>query len=437
MSPQGVLGASNPPPGGTAGAGRPAASWRRYVGDLALAGENLAAQKVRTALTAVGMIFGVGAVIGMLAIGAGARQQSLEMIARMGLHNLLVNSIPATSQAQLQRRRRLSHGLDDSDLRVLQADVPSVRWISPRREMRPQGLLPAPSGPLPEVLGVVPAYARIHGLRLASGRFFDATDQAAGAAVCVLGSAAKVELLGYGPALGKYLKFNSAWWRVVGVLRQQAQLPGSGGADLNDAIYTPISAFQYRVWDANFSFKDPLDGIDIALGSSANVTRAAAVARAILNSTHHGVADFRVVVPAALLAEQARTQRIFTLVMVAIAAISLLVGGIGIMNIVLATVLERTREIGVRRATGATRGDILRQFLIESVLISFTGGAIGVGFGVALSRLIAWAAGWETIVNGGSIAIAFGVSVAVGVIFGLYPARQAARIHPIDALRYE
>ena len=166
MSPQGVLGPSNPPAGGVVGAGRPAASWRRYVGDLALAGENLAAQKVRTALTALGMIFGVGAVIGMLAIGAGARQQSLEMIARMGLHNLLVNSIPATSQAQLQRRRRLSHGLDDSDLRVLQADVPSVRWISPRREMRPQGLLPAPSGPLPEVLGVVPAYARIHGLRL-------------------------------------------------------------------------------------------------------------------------------------------------------------------------------------------------------------------------------------------------------------------------------
>ncbi|MGH9533876.1 MAG: ABC transporter permease, partial [Terriglobales bacterium] len=315
--------------------------------------------------------------------------------------------------------------------------VPGLEWISPRRELRPQGLLPAPSGSLPEVLGVAPAYARIHGLRLASGRFFDGTDNAAGSAVCVLGAAAKVELLGYGPALGRYLSFNGVWWRVIGVLRQQAQLPGSGGDDLNDAIYTPLPAFQYRVWDSDFSFKDPLDGIDIALRPGANVARSATVTRAILNSTHHNVADFRVVVPAALMAEQARTQRIFTLVMVAIAAISLLVGGIGIMNIVLATVLERTREIGVRRATGATRADILRQFLIESVLISFTGGAIGVAFGVGLSRAIAWAAGWATIVNGASIVVAFGVSVAVGIIFGLYPAQQAAKIHPIDALRYE
>ncbi len=430
----------DPGGGGAEGAGAGGArlrTWERYTGDLRLAAQNLAAQKVRTVLTALGMIFGVGAVIGLRAIGAGARQQSLEMIARMGLHNLLVNSIPATSEAQLQRRRRLSHGLNDSDLRVLQADVPGLEWISPRREMRPQGLLPTASGPLPEVLGVAPAYARIHGVELAAGRFFDGTDSAAGAAVCVLGATAKVELLGYGPALGRYISFNQVWWRVIGVLRQQAQLPGSGGGDLNDAIYTPLAAFQYRVWDSNFTFKDPLDGIDIALRSGTDVRRAAVVTRAILNATHHNVADFRLVVPAALMAEQARTQRIFTLVMVAIAAISLLVGGIGIMNIVLATVLERTREIGVRRATGATRADILRQFLIESVLISFSGGAIGVVFGIGLSRAIALAAGWPTIVNGASIAVAFGVSVAVGIVFGLYPAQQAAKIHPIDALRYE
>ncbi len=412
-------------------------AWERYGGDLRLAAQNLVQQKIRTALTALGMIFGVGAVIGMLAIGAGARQQSLEMIARMGLHNLLVNSIAATSRAQLQQRRQLSHGLDDSDLRVLQDDVPGVEWVSARREMRPSGLLPASSRTLPEVLGVAPAYAQIHGLHLAAGRFFDATDNAAAAAVCVLGARAKTDLLGYGPALGQYLRFNNAWWRVVGVLDEQAQLPGSAGNDLNDAIYTPLAAFQDRVWDADFSFKDPLDGVDIALNPGAMVTPAAAIARAILTSTHHGVADFRVVVPAALMAEQAREERIFTLVMVAIAAISLRVGGIGIMNIVLATVLERTREIGVRRATGATRADILRQFLVESVLISFSGGLIGVAFGIGLSRAIAWAAGWPTTVSGVSIAVAFGVSVAVGIIFGLYPARQASHISPIDALRYE
>ncbi|MGH9487988.1 MAG: ABC transporter permease [Terriglobales bacterium] len=409
----------------------------RYTGDLHLAAQNLVQQKIRTALTALGMIFGVGAVIGMLAIGAGARQQSLQAIARMGLNNLLVNSIPATSQAQLQQRRQLSHGLDESDVRVLQADVPGVEWVSARREMRPGDLLPAPSGPLPDVLGVAPNYEQIHGLRLASGRFFDATDQQAAAAVCVLGGAAKVSLFGYEPAAGKYLKFNNIWWRVIGVLAQQPQLPGSGGGDLNNAIYTPLAAFQTRVWNANFTFKDPLDGIDLALRPGSGVAAAATVTRAILTATHHGVADFRVVVPAALMAASARQQHIFTLVMVAIAAISLLVGGIGIMNIVLATVLERTREIGVRRATGATRGDILRQFLIESVLISFSGGAIGVAFGVGLSRAISWAAGWPTMVSAVSIVVAFGVSVAVGIIFGLYPARKASLISPIDALRYE
>ncbi|TAN20649.1 MAG: ABC transporter permease [Acidobacteria bacterium] len=415
----------------------PRDNWERYTGDLRLAGQNLIQQKIRTALTALGMIFGVGAVIGMLAIGAGARQQSIEMIARMGLNNLLVNSIPSTSEAQLQQRRQLSHGLDDSDMRVLQADVPGVQWVSARREMRPHDLLPAPNGPLPDVLGVAPPYVQIHGLRLAQGRFFDATDEQAAAADCVLGAAAKVALFGYGRALGKYLKFNNAWWRVIGVLLPQPQLPGSGGSDLNGAIYTPLSAFQYRVWDADFSFKDPLDGIDLALHPGTSVTAAATVARAILTSTHHGVSDFHVVVPAALMAEQRSQQRIFTLVMVAIAAISLLVGGIGIMNIVLATVLERTREIGVRRATGATRGDILRQFLIESVLISFSGGAIGVLFGVALSRAISWAAGWPTVVSALSIVVAFGVSVVVGIVFGLYPARKASLISPIDALRYE
>jgi putative ABC transport system permease protein len=166
-------------------------------------------------------------------------------------------------------------------------------------------------------------------------------------------------------------------------------------------------------------------------------TVASKVVTAILNSTHHNTADFTVTIPAELLAEQQRSQSIFTYVMVAIAAISLLVGGIGIMNIVLATVLERTREIGVRRATGARRADIVRQFLLESVLISIAGGVVGIGFGYFLSWLIAAAAEWKTIVTPSSIVIAFSVSVAVGVIFGIYPARKAARVDPIEALRYE
>jgi putative ABC transport system permease protein len=177
--------------------------------------------------------------------------------------------------------------------------------------------------------------------------------------------------------------------------------------------------------------------VDISLKPGADSTSAARIVTAVLNSTHHNTPDFSVTIPAELLAEQQRSQAIFTYVMVAIAAISLLVGGIGIMNIVLATVLERTREIGIRRATGARRNDIIRQFLLESLLISVAGGLVGIGLGFFLSWLIAVAADWKTIVTPASIVIAFGVSVAVGIIFGIYPARKASRIDPIEALRYD
>jgi putative ABC transport system permease protein len=207
--------------------------------------------------------------------------------------------------------------------------------------------------------------------------------------------------------------------------------------DLNNIIFVPVNTFQYRFWDQSSSMKDELDGVEIRLQPQADSIQVAKVVSAVLNSTHHGIQDYVVTIPAALLAQQQRTQTIFTYVMVAIAAISLLVGGIGIMNIVLATVMERTKEIGIRRATGARRRDIVRQFLTESVLISGGGGLLGVGFGFFLAWLIARTADWKTIVTGESVAIAFGVSMAVGVIFGIYPALKAAKINPIEALRYE
>jgi putative ABC transport system permease protein len=207
--------------------------------------------------------------------------------------------------------------------------------------------------------------------------------------------------------------------------------------DPNFVIYIPLNTYRYRFFDPGDNFKDELDGVDIRLKVGAESVSAARVVTAILESTHHATPDFTVTIPAELLAEQQRSQSIFTWVMVAIAAISLLVGGIGIMNIVLATVLERTREIGIRRSIGARRGDIVRQFLLESVLISIGGGVVGIAFGYFLSWLIARAAEWNTIVTPASIAIAFGVSVAVGIVFGIYPARKASRIDPIEALRYE
>jgi putative ABC transport system permease protein len=288
---------------------------------------------------------------------------------------------------------------------------------------------------------VNPAFAPIHSLRMAEGAFFTEADNDSSATVCVLGEGAKVNLLGYGPAVNKAVKVNDTWLEVVGVLNEQlmAGSTNTGGAmqDINNIVYIPLNTFQYRFYDSNSYMKDDLDGIEIRLKADADSIEVAKVVTSVLNHTHHEVQDFSVTIPAALLAQQRRTQTIFTYVMVAIAAISLLVGGIGIMNIVLATVMERTREIGIRRSVGARRFDIVRQFLTESVLISMGGGLMGIGFGFFLAWLIARTAEWKTIVTTSSVVIAFGVSVFVGIVFGIYPAVKASRINPIDALRYE
>jgi putative ABC transport system permease protein len=281
----------------------------------------------------------------------------------------------------------------------------------------------------------------IHSLYASEGTFFTAEHDAASDAVCVLGEAAKINLFGYEEAIGKFVKVNDTWLKVIGVLRGRGQSGsrnvGASIEDLNNRAYIPFNTFQYRFWDRSSFMKDELDGIDLRLTVGADSVETAKIVTAVLNSTHKNTEDFRVTIPAALLAQQRRTQSIFTYVMVAIAAISLLVGGIGIMNIVLATVMERTREIGVRRATGARRIDIVRQFLAESTLISIGGGLLGIAFGFFLSWLIAHVAEWKTIVTPLSVIVAFGVSVGVGVVFGLYPAVKAAQIDPIEALRYE
>jgi putative ABC transport system permease protein len=412
-----------------------------YLADIPHAFENLRAQKTRTVLTALGIVFGVGSVIGMLAIGAGAREESLAFIEQLGVRNVLIDSIPASSLQEMQQRRRSSPGLTERDVRVLESNVESLEVLSPRRTLHPARVLPKPSQTVPNIFGVYESYAKIHNLRLSEGRFFSAHDDLESAAICVLGDRAKVSLLGYGPgATGKFIKANDTWLEVVGVLAPQvgSSVKNAQSEDRDNLIYIPFNTFQYRFWDQTaFMLKDDLDGIDLRLKPDADSVRAAEIITAILTSTHRDAEDFTVTIPAALLAQQQKTQTIFTYVMVAIAAISLLVGGIGIMNIVLATVMERTREIGIRRATGARRADIVRQFLSESILISGGGGILGVGFGLALSWLIARTAEWKTIVTPYSVAIAFSVSVAVGVIFGIYPAVKASKIDPIEALRYE
>jgi putative ABC transport system permease protein len=409
--------------------------------DVRQAFGNLRAQKTRTLLTALGIVFGVGSVIGMMSIGAGAREESLRFIEQLGVRNILIDSRQALTDEELQQRRRSSPGLTERDVRILQANIDAVEMMSARRSLHPSSVLPKPAQALPELYGVRPSYAQIHSLQFSEGRFFDEPDDERSALVCVLGESAKVSLLGYEPALGKFVKINDTWLEVVGVLKEQlmaaAQNSGSAMQDVNNIVYIPLNTFQYRFWDRSAYLKDDIEGIELRLKPGADSVEVAKIVTAALGSTHHDVQDFTVTIPAALLAQQQRTQTIFTYVMVAIAAISLLVGGIGIMNIVLATVLERTREIGIRRSVGARRFDILRQFLTESILISVGGGVLGVAFGFFLAWLIAQTAEWKTIVTSASVIVAFGVSVAVGVLFGAYPAVKASRINPIEALRYE
>lgn len=422
-------------------AGRSGQFKSRYLPDVGLGFQNLLLHKLRSLLTMLGMIFGVAAVIAMLSIGAGARQQAMAFIEQLGVRNLIIEAHEATDWQQLQKIRKDSLGLSLQDYRVIRATTSDVVASTPRRKFIPSKLLPKPEGDMPIVYGVNPSYQGIAGLRLVDGRFFDSTEADSAVPVAVLGVAAKSALFGQDDAIGKYLKINEQWVHVIGVVGPQMS---SGGAvegvssqDLNNLIYVPLNSAVLRLEDTRSYLKDDIDGIYLQLGSASDTPAAAEVARGVLSQTHHGISDYGILVPSELLAEQKRTQRVFNLVMVAIASISLLVGGIGIMNIMLATILERTREIGLRRAIGARRSDVIRQFLIEAVLISFVGGMLGIVMGVSMSKSIALLAGWSTVTSMNSILLSFVFSVSVGLIFGLYPAVKAAKLDPVEAIRCE
>jgi putative ABC transport system permease protein len=414
---------------------------QQWTRDAELGFKNLLVHRTRSLLTMLGMIFGVAAVVAMLSIGAGARQKVMALIEQMGVNNLIVESKETLEWQAHSKIRKISPGLTLQDYRVINDDVAGIVAATPRKRMTPSKMIPKPQQEMPLVYGVKPSYRQIAGLEMINGSFFTDQDEADGTPVCVLGSSAKWGLFGSATALGEYVKVNEVWFRVVGVvspqLSSQDSVGGAPAVDANNIIYVPLqSAFQ-RLEDSYSDVRDEIDGIYVELGNGAAIPDAAQLARAILDSSHHGADDFSIVVPAELLAEQKRTEHLFNIVMVAIASISLLVGGIGIMNIMLASILERTREIGLRRAVGARRSDIVRQFVVEATMISFAGGTIGVVLGFIISRSIAWFAGWSTIVTFSSIALAFVVSISVGLIFGIYPATKAARLDPVEAIRYE
>lgn len=416
-------------------------SLQQWLPDLAFGFENLVDHKLRSLLTMLGMIFGVAAVVAMLSIGAGAQQKVMTFIEQLGVRNLIVEAKESANWQQLRKVRKVSPGLTLSDYQIIRKTVPTIHDGTPRKRFAPSKVLPKPQQDIPVVYGVEPSYPVITSLHIREGRFFDTAEADAAAPVCVLGIAAKESIFGASPAVGEYIKINEQWFHVIGVVAPQLEahndVAGIRTEDTNNLVYAPLNSVLYRLEDSQSGMKDEVDGLYLHLASADTSATDAKVVRGILNATHHNGGDFNVIVPAELLAQQRRTEQLFNTVMVAIASISLLVGGIGIMNIMLAAILERTREIGVRRAVGARRWDIIRQFVIEAVLISFAGGLLGVVLGFAMSQLIAWLAGWSTIVTIGSILLAFLVSISVGLIFGIYPAVKAARLDPVEAIRYE
>ena len=402
---------------------------------------SLLAHKLRSLLTMLGMIFGVGAVVAMLSITAGAQKEMMSYIDLLGVNNIIVEAKESVDRNELQARRLISPGLTFRDYRAIKENVQGLEASTPRKRFKPLKILPKTSAETPLLIGVDPSYLVINSLKVIEGRFFNDKDNDTSAPVCVLGETAKVNLLGYEPAVGKYVKVNDTWLQVIGVLSQQATADSdSEGVEVsnrNNLIISPLNTVMRRFEDNNSYLKDEIDGIYMRVAPGTDSIETAGIVRAILDSTHKDAGDYNTIVPAGLLEQRRRTSFIFSVVMLCIAGISLLVGGIGIMNIMLATVLERTKEIGIRRAIGARQVDIIRQFLMEALLISMLGGMIGIAFGFTLSKVIATAAGWSTVVTTSSIAVAFGVSVGIGLLFGIYPAMQAAKLDPIEAIRYE
>ncbi len=401
---------------------------------------SLGTHKLRTGLTMLGMIFGVGAVIAMLSIGAGAEREALALVERLGLRNVLVRA-KSLNPTELQEVRRRSPGLSARDGAAIAEGVPGVHRVVSRLRLEPYKVMSASRRATGvEVYGVSPEQAELSHLAVAEGRFLDALDERTHGQVCVIGTAVRRDLFGYGPALGQLVKINDVWLEVVGVLAADTGVGGESfeGVALGSPsreIYLPAATAERKF--ERPVLQSPLDEILVNFEPGVSAALAASPIGELLARLHGGAADYEIVVPEALLAQSRRTQRLFNLVMGCIAGISLLVGGIGIMNIMLATVLERTAEIGLRRAVGARRGDIRFQFVVEAFALSLIGGLAGIAAGLAIARAVAALAGWHTEVTPAAILLATGVAMAVGLASGLYPATQAAALDPIEALHYE
>jgi putative ABC transport system permease protein len=395
--------------------------------------------KFRSFLTMLGIIFGTASVITMVSIGEGAKKQAMAKYQDLGVSNIIIRDKDLTDSDLEQTRMKFSQGLSVDDTRAIAEIVPGVMGIAPQSETKLEAMYSDKSSKA-TVIGITPEVTNILNYRIDKGTFIDQDHFTRELKVCVLGANIARELFNFEDPLGKNIKFGDQWFEVTGVLQTKALFTETVGElaarDLNNDIYIPLSTFQKRIPKTNI-LSSELKQVTVKLESSKTLIESAAVIRTILTRRHFNNDDFSIVIPYELMEQEKRESRIYNLLLASIAAISLIVGGIGIMNIMLASVLERTQEIGIRRAIGGKRSDIMGQFVTEAMAISITGGLTGVFLGIILSVGIELFTAVKTNLTLYSVFIAFGFSVMVGITFGYLPAKRAADLKPIESIRHE
>lgn len=434
----------------------------RLLANFYIAFEAVLANKVRSLLTALGIIFGVAAVIAMLAIGTGAQQEIMEQIKLVGVNNIVIQPVVEQVEEQVDEnsmlemeRAKFSPGLKLQDVEAIQATIPGIKKISPEivfdTHIVKSGLRRSA-----KLVGVTPAYFDVLDFRLKEGRMFSEKNLVKGDAVCIIGRSVQSRFFPKENPIGKRIKSGNQWLEVIGVLEERVVSESSisklGIRDFNMDVYIPVQTMLIRFRNRDLvtqsalmgsesgnsrSNYHQLDKLVVQVEESEMLTPTAEVLSKILERRHFNVVDFEITIPELLLKQQQRTQNIFNIVLGAIAGISLLVGGIGIMNIMLASVMERIKEIGLRLSLGAKKSDIVNQFLFEAVMISISGGIIGVILGVVLAHMVSTFAEFPTVITMPSIILSFGVAATVGLVFGIMPAKRAASQDPITSLRYE